>query len=171
MRTPLLLAAGFLLATTAASTASAATLLFTLSGSRNATFMLDMMPTPDSFTALQTNFNNVPGTFNGAPGIAALINFGGQPGIAALNITGTSLGFTQFTGPRLFSGPTSAPVFSVGTFELSSLVSGRSTLTISEVQSVVPEPGTWGLLLAGFGMIGLAARRSRRAGMPATTAG
>ncbi|MFN3590689.1 MAG: PEPxxWA-CTERM sorting domain-containing protein [Thermaurantiacus sp.] len=162
MKTSLMLTVAVVAASFGAGSASAATMLFELSGSRNATWTLNMNPMPDSFTALQTNFFNVSGTFNGEPGVAALINFGGQPGIAALNITGTSLGFTQFSGPRLFQGPTSNPVFVAGTFQLNSIVSGRSTLTISELPSAVPEASTWAMLIAGFGFVGWAMRRRRQ---------
>ena len=39
-----------------------------------------------------------------------------------------------------------------------------SHLTISS--AAVPEPATWGLMLIGFGGLGLMARRARRAGLP-----
>lgn len=35
--------------------------------------------------------------------------------------------------------------------------------TLSGLTATVPEPGTWGLLLVGFGMVGVAARRRSRA--------
>ena len=143
--------------------ANAVLLNFDLSGSRNATFQLDSNPTPTTSIpgvfGDQIEFVNVSGTFNGAPGTGT-IGFG--TGLfAALNITGTSLGFTQFAGPALFSGTASAPMFMTGTFALTSIVSGRSTLTISEAVAAIPEPATWAMMIGGFGMIGFAARRRR----------
>lgn len=146
---------------------SAATLLFTLSGSRNATFQLDSNPAPDFFntqfagTSLassQIRFDNIAGTFNGAPGVAS-IGFGTNL-FAALNINGTPLGFTQFAGPALFTGTAASPVFSTGTYALTSIVSGASTLTISDV-GAVPEPATWAMMITGFGLTGGAMRRRR----------
>ena len=145
--------------------ADAATLLFQLTGSKDATFQLDSNPTPDSFTSTfigdQISFNNVAGIFGGTPGVASSISFGTNL-INKLDITGTSLGFTQFTGPALFTGPASSPVFAPGTFSLVNFVFGPATLTISQVAVAVPEPSSWAMMLIGFGMLGAAARYRRR---------
>jgi len=37
--------------------------------------------------------------------------------------------------------------------------------TIGITTGAVPEPGTWAMLIAGFGLVGAAARRRRRRGM------
>ena len=149
--------------------ARAANLLFVLEGSRNASFQLGAMPTPSSFTSLQTNFNNVAGTYNGVVGVASLINFGRSDGVfspASLNILAPGLGFTQLSGDVLFSGSTAHPVFTPGVYQISNpFFGGAATLTISQLAaSAVPEPQSWGLMIAGFGMVGLAARRRRRTG-------
>ena len=49
----------------------------------------------------------------------------------------------------------------LGTFGLidGSTLSG---LTFQPAIGSVPEPATWGMLLVGFGLVGAAARRSRR---------
>ncbi|MBB6226446.1 hypothetical protein FHS79_000600 [Polymorphobacter multimanifer] len=152
-----------LVATTIPQGAQAVPLLFTLEGSRNASFTLDSMPAPSSFTSLQTNFTNVSGTFNGVETTASLINFGRSDGIfsaAALNIQAPGLGFTQFVGPVIFGGTTQNPTFAPGTFTLNSLVSGRSVLTISAIAAgAVPEPASWAMLIAGFGLVGASMRR------------
>lgn len=143
--------------------ANAATYLFTLSGSRNASFALDLGKGPDEassgFVGERIGFNHVAGTYGGTKGFAD-INFGTFL-LASLNITGTPLGFTQFAGPELFTGTASAPVFKLGTFKLTSIVSGNSTLTISQANSAVPEPATWALALVGFGTLGAALRHRR----------
>ncbi len=146
--------------------ANAVPLQFELSGSRSAVFQLDSNPVPDSssssFIGDQIIFRNVPGTFAGTPGTAGIISFGTGI-IARLNVVTPGLGFTQFTGPELFSGGAAMPMFSTGTFDLTSIVSGRSTLVISEVlMQQVPEPGSLGLLLGGLGIAGLAMVKRRK---------
>ena len=143
---------------------SAATLVFTLTGSRNATFQLDSNPVPSSFTTSaltgsQVFFNNVAGTYNGVVGTAN-INFGSGLA-AALNVGNASLGFTQFNGPVLFGGTPAAPVFTAGTYALNSIGSGASTLTISAL-AAVPEPATWVAMTLGFAGIGGVIRYRRR---------
>ncbi len=151
--------------------ASAAPLLFTLEGSRNASFTLDSNPTPDSFTSLQTNFNNVAGTFNGMTGVASLIDFGQDVSpfsAARLNILAPGLGFTQFSGDNIFGGTTAAPIFTPGVFRLNNpFFGGPATLTITGLAdggsgSAVPEPASWAMLILGFGFVGTAARRRNR---------
>lgn len=149
-----------------AAAAQAAPLLFTLEGSRNAVFRLDSNPTPSSFTSLQTNFTNVAGNFGGVDTVASLVNFGRSDGVfsaAALNIQAPGLGFTQFSGPEIFSGTTENPIFSTGVFNLNNpFFGGPATLTISEIGggigSAVPEPASWAMLIVGFGLVGTAAR-------------
>jgi hypothetical protein len=78
-----------------------------------------------------------------------------------MNIGRAGLGFTQVAGPDLFTVSNMCPVFSLGTFQLTSIVSEASTLTISAA-AAVPEPATWAMMLIGFGMIGGVARYRRR---------
>ncbi len=155
-----------------AASAQAVPLLFTLEGSRNASFQLDSNPTPTSFTSLQTNFTSVAGTFGGVETTASLINFGRSDGIfsaAALNILAPGLGFTQFSGPEIFTGTTASPIFSAGIFNLNNpFFGGPATLTISAlpggggIGAGVPEPATWAMLVIGFGMVGATVRRRNR---------
>ena len=153
-------------ATTATAPANAATLLFQLSGSRNATFAFDpTTATPSfrssSFIGDQISFNGVAGTFGGVVGTAS-VGFGNFL-VADLNIQNPNLGFTQFTSPDFFRLVGTRPEFTLGTFQLNSLVSGRSELTISELAlGAVPEPATWAMLILGFGMVGGAIRYRRR---------
>lgn len=149
--------------------AVAAPLSFVLTGSREASFVLDSNPTPTTFSSIilggtnfgdQISFANVAGNYGGTPGVAT-IGFG-TGNAATLNIGSASLGFTQFVGPNLFSGTPANPVFTTGTFNLSSIVSGNSVLTISSLVSAAPEPGTWGMMILGFGMAGFGLRYRRR---------
>jgi hypothetical protein len=163
----LLLGALALSTTFAAAPASAQLLTFDLTGSRTATFTLNPSA-PNSFTsnALTGNqifFDNVAGTFGGTAGTAN-ISFGTNL-IADLNIQSPNLGFTQLSVPGdLFSGPASSPIFNLGTFNLSGgFTAGPATLTISQAAVAgVPEPGTWVMMLLGFGAIGASMRRRRR---------
>lgn len=143
--------------------ANATTYLFNLSGSKNASFALDLSKGPDEassgFVGERIGFTHVAGTYDGTKGFGD-ISFGTFL-LASLNINGTPLGFTQFAGPELFTGTASAPVFKLGTFKLTSIVSGNSTLTISQANSAVPEPATWALALVGFGTLGTALRLRR----------
>ena len=162
MRKALITFGAAVFATLASVPAHASTFLFELTGSRNATFTLDSNPTPDSFSSSfigdQFAFNNVSGTFGGTPGTAS-VSFGNNL-IAALNINSGSLDFTQFVGPALFTGTAASPMFNLGTFNLTSIVSGSSTLTISQAATgAVPDPATWAMMLIGFGAIGWASRR------------
>lgn len=148
------------------SGASAAPFLFNFSGpSGTAIFQLDSNPTPDYVNTFlpgtdQFGFNNVSGKFNGTPGTASTINFG--EGIyASLNIVAPGLGFTQFSGPTLFTGSPYAPVFSTGTFMLINPFFGNGTLTIAQA-GAVPEPAAWTLMLCGFGATGIAMRGRRK---------
>jgi hypothetical protein len=150
--------------------AAAAPLLFELSGSRSATFILDPEKTaPDyfssSFIGDQVSYNSVQGTFGGMSG-SAFVGFGTYLA-ATLNIQSPNLGFTQFAGPDLFTVSNMRPVFKPGTYQLTSIVSGSSSLKISAAG--VPEPASWAMLLAGFGLMG-AAIRYRRHTLSAVTA-
>ena len=151
----------------AAVPASAQLLTFNLTGSRTATFTIDSSA-PNSFntSALIGNqifFNNVAGTFGGSAGTAN-ISFGTNL-IADLNIQSSNLGFTQLSVPGdLFTGSASSPIFNIGTFNLSGgFTAGPATLTISRAAvAAVPEPGTWAMMLLGFGAIGVVVRRRRQ---------
>jgi hypothetical protein len=144
--------------------ASAAPFLFQLTGSRTATFTIDTNTPTDFFSqnifGNQISYNNVTGSYAGAPGTAT-IGFGTSI-YAQLNVGNAALGFTQFGGPDLFTIVGTKPVFNIGTFALTSIVSGASTLRISAVAAAVPEPATWAMMLVGFGMIAAGLRYRRR---------
>lgn len=166
----LLIGASVLTLAVGALPVSAAPLLFELSGSRSASFILDPeTTTPDffssSFIGDQVSYNQIQGTFGGTSG-SAFVGFGTYLA-ATLNIQSPNLGFTQFAGPDLFTVSNMRPVFKLGTYQLTSIVSGSSSLTISAAG--VPEPASWAMLLAGFGMMG-AAIRYRRHSVSATYA-
>ena len=167
----------FLLATAASgmavpNAAQAGTLLFELTGSRNATFTIETDPvTPTSINTQtllggsQIFFNGISGTFNGVQTVGN-VNFGSGSILAALNITapGSGLPFTQFGGPDVFTINNGVITFNTGTFNFSGIVTGSSTLVVSEVNAAVPEPATWAMLLFGFFGVGAAMRRKPTVG-------
>lgn len=67
------------------------------------------------------------------------------------------------------TNPAAQPVFTLGTFTASTYPRNSNpavpiqnyAITISDAAAAVPEPATWGLMAAGFGLIGAAARRRR----------
>jgi hypothetical protein len=156
----------------AASAAHAELLDFDLTGSRSASFQLESNPTPNTSSSSvfgsQIQFLDVAGTYGGVAGTAT-IGFATGPIFADLNISNTPLlGFTQFAGPGLFTGTADAPVFDPGTFDLTSIVSGDSMLTISVApddaptgaqSAAVPEPASWAMVLTGFGLAAFGLRR------------
>ena len=146
--------------------AAAAPILFELTGSRTATFTIDPVTTapstflPSALIGDQVSYNSVSGTFGGVAG-NAFVGFGN--GLAAsLNIQSPNLGFTQFAGPSLFTTVNQRPVFNLGTFQLTSIFSGASTIKISAISAAVPEPMSWALMTVGFGFAGAALRYRRR---------
>ena len=156
-----------------AEPASAELLQFELTGSRQASFEIDTSTATVNQTSSgdQVIFNNVPGTFNGVvtEQTASTISFG-TGGINVMDIAGTldTTGmtvFTQFaTGGPLFSlsGTPPQPIFKTGTFALSGLVSGASSIEIS----VIPEPSTWAMMLLGFAGLGFAGYRQMQRAKP-----
>ena len=150
----------------AASPAYAAPLVFNFSGpSGTALFQLDSHPTPDASQTFigsdQFSFNNVAGTFGGIAGTASTISFGN--GIfSSLSINAPNLGFTQFNAPTLFTGSPGSPTFLTGSFTLVNPFFGNGQLTISPLAAAVPEPATWGMMILGMGVIGVALRRRQK---------
>jgi hypothetical protein len=107
----------------------------------------------------QIQYFNVPGTYGGVAETAT-IGFGTSI-FAQLNVLADGLGFTQFGGPDLFSGDPMHPTFNLGTFSLSSIVSGPSSIEISEVAGA-PEPSTWAMMILGSVSLALMYRRKTR---------
>ncbi len=157
------------------SSASAAILLFDITGTFNASFELDSALAPDIvrndniFSVFSAGYNNIPIIFNGMERMGN-VSFG--RGLAAtFNLNLLPPGpqpFTQLLGPDLFSGSPSAPVFNLGNFGLRNGFFGQNVvLKISQSDPIappgaIPEPTTWAIMIAGFGLVGSAIRRRRR---------
>ena len=162
-------AAAAIAAITTPLPASAAEVLFDYASADPAdsfSFTLDSNPTPVSagaagFSFLDVDVSFQSGTealrvffFTEATTSNLLIDRFNNPGITT---------FFDFDGPQLFSGTTADPTFLIGSFDLIDFNNNQAagTLTISEVNAAVPEPGTWMLMILGFGAIG-ASLRSRK---------
>lgn len=158
----------------AATPASATELLYNFtstSGTDDFSFTLDSNPTPDvdgggdGFAFL----NYLVTTSAGAETFT--LQFHGSNVDGGLQfLTPTSTGY-YLLGFELFSGLTSAPTMLTGDF---ALYGSRSvepltgykiegTLTVTELSAAVPEPGTWAMMLLGFGAVGFSMRKARQA--------
>jgi hypothetical protein len=160
------LAAATALAVAIGGPADAATYVFTYSGDASASWRLPSSPTPSSFSGNAVfSVTPVNVTFNGDDYISEIFFFD------STNLGGFSIIFEgsvllNAAAEQLFTGTTEAPVFRTGTFATTpypGLELGNGTLTIA---NAVPEPGSWALLIAGFGLTGAVLRR-RRSAVPA----
>ena len=157
------------------SQASAALVLFTLTGHATASFTLDQSPTPTFVNPSAFTINNVAGSLQGAPASINL-SFRDSGDFFALS-SNVFLNFFGF-GVPLFSGTNAFPDFNLGTYSFNDNVvladltqsSGRSTLTITSVDGAVPEPSTLMTMLVGFGLLGGAMRYGRKANAGTQTA-
>ena len=162
------------------SQASAALVLFTLTGPAPVSFTLDQSPTPTQVAPNYFVIDNVVGTFLGAPSSQISLFFDDVGFLSIRDLIfdggGLNLNLVDFNGNNapLFSGTTAAPTFNLGTYSFLgvnssdlSLGGGRATLTITSVSDAVPEPSTWMMMLVGFGLLGGAMRygRNTRAGI------
>lgn len=156
-----LLAAAGAMAIALPNAADAAPYIFTLTGSYNATFQLDSNPIPDvAFNG--TGFYLFDRAFSRASTGIADIDFSNSTSSGGLVIFDDRAVryILSASGPQLYTGTEAAPMFRTGTFALTDdFGTGSYTLNIASAIGAVPEPATWAMMLAGFGMIGFAARK------------
>ena len=163
----------------AAAPASAATFLFTYSGTNTiggaftATGTLTTTDTTTTVSGRQAfTITGITGTRNGAA-ITGLSPAGTDFGGVAIDnlvfatgpfLTGNGFGFSVANTTNLFN-----PYY-VGDYEEYVRTAGNAdvqntpgvTFTLTRVTSAVPETATWGMMIAGFGMMGAALRTRRR---------
>lgn len=189
-----ILSGGLLLAAMPAS----ATTFFTIVGlpgtspGYSFSFSIPDSATPNPTTSTSARFNATPFTYTRPNGTTEFIENGpfdgptffttlDQGGVALLRLDREPAGQQQFRlfGTQLFTGPTTAPVFTLGTFDLSSTPRNGGDpvqpltyrVTISDrAISAVPEPATWAMMIAGFGMIGFGLRHRRKQSLRVTYA-
>ena len=151
-------------ASTISAQASAADVLFTVTGPLAATFTLPQSPTPADTNASVAFFQllNFPANIEGNSTTALITEY---------SHGGFSLAWDSHildvAGPTEFTGSVLTPTFAPGTYispasyltDLNVAVPstypiGQETITIT----AVPEPATWAMMLLGFGAIGFAMR-------------
>jgi PEP-CTERM motif len=139
--------------------AQAELLLFTITGTIDATFTLDSNATPNSVDPFGgPTFLNVTGTLDGGAITFADLTFfdGIHSGGGLLLWEPPDLFFVNLVnGPQVYSDAP-PPLFSPGTFAYT-----NETLVISEIAAAVPEPSTWVMLLTGFCGLGFMGYRRR----------
>lgn len=133
---------------------------FAQSGSFIDTFSFNLALTSDLSSV--TVANNLPQIFGIANGMVSLFS-----GVAGDNTADTLVGSYSFNGTtgetqHAFNALTSGNYFYQVKGDLTGALGGNYLLTSSAVASspaLVPEPETYAMLLAGLGVVGIAARR------------
>jgi len=137
--------------------AAALTYLFNFDGPVTASWSLPASPTPDGSDGFSFQFAAVDMIVEGNPVTAAHFYYNEAGGGGLFVSPPVSL---NLFGPQLYSGTTDSPTFLLGGFTMEDdFGSPIGTLIISE--AVIPEPATWGMLIAGFGLVGTALRRRK----------
>lgn len=117
----------------------------------------ELAHTPDAVTGLGPQYLDVGGDVDGTPAVFGKLTLRSSGGITVNGPSG--LNYT-LNGPVLFGGPASDPVFTAKKGDLFNPTTGLKAGTFAI--AAVPEPTSWALMIAGFGAVGLAARRQRR---------
>jgi hypothetical protein len=134
--------------------AQAADLLVEVEGAVDLRFTIDREPAVHESWPLRFSagmFNDIGGEVSGPFEVIFYSpSWGG-----GLDVLGAGGSDYWIYGPLLFSGTTTAPVMRTGVFAMND----GYTVTISAVAAAVPEPGSWALLVLGFGAVGAAMRR------------
>jgi hypothetical protein len=148
-----------------ASSASAAEIFFDFVSSDNQvedfSFTLDENPTPDIVFSQDFRINNVD-VLTPTGIVTTNIGFfetGIGGGLEAVPLA--SIPTLVLFGPQVFQGTINNPTFAPGSFEFFNQTTSLGVLTLSRVNSAVPEPGTWMLMILGFGAIGAMMRRKQ----------
>lgn len=144
--------------------ASAVTYFFSYAGTDTASWQLPASPVPDVVFSDAFRINAVNMIVNGNP-VTALQEYylgGNGGGVCA----GFACGILDLYGPQLFSGTLAAPTFLLGSFDMTNAFgtpAGTLRISVGDEPPVIPEPATWAMMIAGFGLVGASIRRRRTA--------
>ena len=132
---------------------------FTISGDYSATWQLDSEALPDEVSfGERIAYIDVVGSYDGAATeYADIIFWNAQQdgGLTIQDYYGDQV-LLDSVGLQIYGGSEDSPLFMTGVYSLTELEgTGQYTLTIS----AVPEPATYGMVLAGVGLIGAVMRR------------
>lgn len=133
---------------------------YAVSGAGSGTFSLELTGSTYTLTALDLTF----GTASFDLSNSVLEPFGpswllGGPNLGATGLQGGTDDFQLIFDPALASQTVFLQYVNIGL--LNSFPAGLATVT-QVADAAVPEPGTWAMMLLGFGAAGVALRRSRR---------
>jgi hypothetical protein len=157
--------------------ATAATMLFEIEKTsglgdfESASFTLPEQPVPDFVAANFFRIQNLQDfQVNGVP------SSGGPAGFSSSGFEfffDSGLAYLILIGPSVFSGTFAQPTFVAGNYSFFADLAiigqdpelGTATVTITRLDVPVipqiPEPATWAMLIAGFGLVGAGLRRNR----------
>jgi hypothetical protein len=164
MRKLFALALGMLLLM-AAAPAAAQSYFFTLtdsSGTQVASFTVNTSPDGNDASSF---FYYQPSVSYGGPPVEYLVFYteGAGGGFAFFDSGGEAT--VNLGGSQVFGGTTSSPTFQSGSsYELYGTVNGVEGSYTLSITAAVPEPGTWLMMILGFGVVGVALRRKQREG-------
>lgn len=83
--------------------------------------------------------------------------------LSSVSVTDT---FGAYSDPGVYSHYSVTSLTGIGSFSFSGQATGNTSIdnlvAVADVAGAVPEPTTWAMMLAGFGMIGFATRRRQQ---------
>ncbi len=132
---------------------------YTVSGAGSGTFSLELTGSTYTLTAVDLTFGSASFDLSNSlfETFGAFWTLGGQ----SFGVNGLASGTDDFNfifNPALPSQDVFPQYTNIG--NPSEILGGRAT--VNQVAAAVPEPGTWAMMLLGFGAAGAALRRSRR---------
>jgi hypothetical protein len=120
-------------------------------------FLLDLRPVPDPDSLAANHFKSKGGPASATEFDVDYYTLDAGGGLVVSDSTGAR--FTAF-GDQLFTGTTDRPTLRFGRFNFTSDRLGNPITAVLRV-TAVPEPASWAMLIAGFGLTGAALRRRR----------